>query len=296
MSVTLAEIEREVAARTGPYFRYTASGGDVSHVTVPDEQSTIDVGSSILWVLRRGLMEDGSAVVGYNANDRQRRLKSIDRATGELAVDRSYSTDPVDGEVVELVYLNPAHELRPAVLRGLKRCYFEHRVAVTLTGAAAERTLTDDLPWLTQRWQVLGLASAPPNGLELPMGLWWDNLVESAGTLIAQGWPDPFPYNLQVRAYRPADTWVNDDDSTTGPTADADTLAVDLEYAARAGHIEAWRTSRARLVQPAAAGLAVSQKEAADAFTDIAHARVKLAPFRIQYGEPYTPDLVAVVV
>lgn len=295
MAVTLAQIEQEVAPRCGPYFRYTASGGDLSQVVLPDEQSTLDLGGlTNLWVLRRGKKSDGSAVNPFTTDDCQRRVKLVTRSTGTLDVDRSYTNPPVANEVVELVYPNPSQELRPAVLRGLKRCYFVHRVTVALTGQAAERNLTASLAWLTHAWQLLDLRFAGPTIIDAPVAVPFVREVESAGTVLVQGWPDPFPQTLYVVALRPADTYVNGTDSTTGPVNDDDTLPIDLEYAARAGHAEMWRTARARMLQPAAAGLAVSQKEAADAFTEAAAwVAEEVSRRRVQYAEPYAPDLLA---
>jgi hypothetical protein len=74
-----------------------------------------------------------------------------------------------------------------------------------------------------------------------------------------------------VDAWRPAWSWVNGAESITGPTADADVLEVDLDYAASAGHIEAWHLFPSRLQAAAAGNLQATRDQAAAEFSRLAN-------------------------
>lgn len=80
-----------------------------------------------------------------------------------------------------------------------------------------------------------------------------------------------------------------------GPTSDDDTLDLSLEYAAAAGHIEAWRRPGARVILAAVAadGRGLSQQDAAAEFTNQSRWIAALTKQRIRVAEPVLPDLVA---
>jgi hypothetical protein len=75
------------------------------------------------------------------------------------------------------------------------------------------------------------------------------------------------PVSVWVSAWRPASSWVNGAESLTGPTNDGDLLDVDVDYAAAAGHIEAWHRFPARMVAAAAGGTQATQQMAAQEFS-----------------------------
>lgn len=163
MTVTLADIEREVAPRCGPYQREELnSDTHTSTVFYVDAlKSTLTLGGiEDLYVLRRGIKSDGTAVSGFTDADRLRTAVTYIPSAGGVEVDRVYATLPVEGELVEFHHLHPDRQLRASVLAGLKRCYMADRADLTVLTYAAERSLTALAPWVTDPGQVLGLLTA----------------------------------------------------------------------------------------------------------------------------------------
>ena len=282
--VTLADIEREVAARVGPYRRETASGGTATTAVVAALQSTIDLGDvADLYLLRRSA----------SAGDRQRIVKDYTPATGTLTVDRTWSSAPAAGEVVELHHLDPAGELRPAVQAGLRRCFFVDRASVTLTEVATERDLTALLPWITDPTQVYEVMRQYVGAYYPPVVVHWWKAFTRGGHVWLRLWPDPYPNALYVDARRSAASWVKPvgedeySDSTTGPTDDDDEVEVSLDYAAAAGHIEAWRRCGPRLQPVAQTGLYPAQSVAAAVLTEMAAKQFHPPVRRTQMPEPF---------
>lgn len=271
MSVTLAAIERETAVRLGPYRLVEQSGATAATTAiayVDALKSAMDLGGmEDLWLLRRGVKTDGTAVPGFVSTDRQRQVRTYTSTTGALEIDRAWTTPPIATEQMELHYLDPANELRTAVLAGLKRCYFVDRATITLTSAAPERDLTTSAAWITKTTQVYLVEQQAVASNSLPSPAQWAKPFYKAGHVWLKISPDPYPDALLVTARRSHWAWVNSAASTTGPTLDGDLLDLDVNYAAAAGHIEAWRYVREKLRAPSAAGLAVSMEEAADEFT-----------------------------
>jgi hypothetical protein len=101
----------------------------------------------------------------------------------------------------------------------------------------------------------------------LPADVPWAQPFEKGGHVWLQAWPDQYPNTLLITARRSHFTWVNGADSTVGPTLDTDLLSVDLEFAAAAGHIEAWRLFAAKLKAAADGGFQATQSQAAAEFT-----------------------------
>jgi hypothetical protein len=283
--VTLATIEREVAPRCGPYRRVVASGGTLLGVTVPGLRTNAELGGyEEMYLLRRGVLEDGSDVPGFQADDRERTVRIYSALNGLLEVDRPWAGVPVTDEVIELHHLSPTHELRPAVQAGLWRCFAMERASVTLTDTGAEHDLTELVPWITEPQQVYELEWACASGLSASVW-WWRTFMKDGHVWIAL--PD-FPANgLIVMARRPVATKVNGEYSATGPTADGDTLDVPLAYAAAAGHIEAWRHCRPRLQATAQEGMYPSQQEAAAEFTRQAAIHFRPPSRRPMMPEPF---------
>lgn len=274
---TLAQIEQELSRRVGPYYPFTGSSSGVSNVRVLSLVSTVEHGAfDGLYVLRRG-----AAV----ADDRQRLVASTNFATGDLAVDRPYSA-AFSNEGVELCLLDPANELRRSVQRGLQRCWFKDRVALTTAGSAAERELTVLRSWLTKPQQLLGVEFLPTGSSYGPDPIEWWRHFQAAGRIWLTGSPDPYPDSIYVTALRPHSSWVNSADSTTGPLLDTDYLDVDLDYAVTAAHKYAWETYADRLLPAARTGVKATKADVEDGWRRW-KGFVPRPPDRVQL--PYAP-------
>jgi hypothetical protein len=251
---TLAQIEQDVAARCGPFEEQVARSGTPTTVVSDALGSTIPLGGlTDRWLLRRG---------APTPDNRQRRVAGYAPAPGTLTVDLAYDTPIVPGELIELLVLDPAQELRPAVLRGLARCYFVERAAVEVTPGQVAECLSAALFWVTDVGQVRDVQSRVGTGHATPLR-WYRLLSASGPTRDAVGrlrvdaeTTPPGAGVYVVEALRPHATWVNGADAPDGPTADADVLACPLDYAAALGHAEAWRRCRATLAPISRAGYA----------------------------------------
>ena len=219
----------------------------------PELRSEIDLDSvTNLWLLRRGLDWQGNPVV-MDVVDPWRLVASYDPESGRVFPDRPWGTIPVAGEVTEFHHLNPDQELRAAVMAGLRRCFLPDTVLVQPTAPFGGIDLTLQLPWLTDAWQVQRVRY----GWLGPYGDAPFDTYKTAGHLILSGTHGTaLPTAVWVDAWRPAWSWVNNAESVGGPIADTDILEVDLDYAAAAGHIEAWHHFPARLQAAAAGGVA----------------------------------------
>lgn len=272
MTITLAQLEQEAARRCGPYRRYftdrqVPTTATFDYCYFPTLKSSVDTdGPTNLWLLRRGIDTQGNAVV-IDVVDRQRLISIWDPTSGQVRNDRPWGTPCVPGEYVEFHHLDPDQELRQAVLAGLRRCFFSDTLTVQPDAAWYGIDLTAQLPWLTAPWQLdrVQYGWVAPCG-DAPFGT-----MMQGGHVILTGTSGQYvPASLGgmwVTAWRPHASWVNDADSLTGPVADTDTLAVDLDYAASAAHIEGWHLFPDRLQAAAAGGLQATQQMAAAEFT-----------------------------
>lgn len=274
MSITLEQLEQEVARRVGPYWRFFTdrqipNTAQFTFANFPELRSAIDSDLvTNLWLLRRGECYDDADIVAMDPVERQRTVDVFDVEQGRIVPDRPWGSIPEPGEWMEFHHLNPAQELRPAVLAGLRRCFLADTVQVQPTAQWGGIDLTVQAPWLTQSWQIARVrygwlspyADAP-----------WDTYT-SMGHLILTGTHGMYlPMSVWVDAWRPAWSWVNAAESTTGPTADADVLEVDLDYAASAGHIEAWHLFPARLQAAAVGNLQPTREQVAAEFSRLAN-------------------------
>jgi len=173
-TVSLREIEQEVARRVGPFFLRVARNqapteSDATTIAVPAIRSTIDLGGiEDLFVLRRGRLADGTRFPTtapdperpWSPGDRVRAVRAYRPQEGLVEVDWPYDHPVYDGEEIELHHLDPEQELRPAVLAGLRRCYVVHRLTVdgTVGGAFDTIDLTERAPWIRSRDQVYGVS------------------------------------------------------------------------------------------------------------------------------------------
>jgi hypothetical protein len=265
--ITLSQLEQEVARRTGPFFQAaqdnsTPTTSTTAAAYMPTlKTSALLGGPENLWLLRRGVLAGGAPTPQpVIATDRVRMVQTFDSGAGRVVVDRNWSNPMQPGELADFCHLHPEQELRVATLAGLRRCFFSDRGRVTPNVNGSITDLTVTLPWLTSPQQVLRLQ----NGYDVRGG--GDKPFSSysqAGHVLVTGASNAD----YVTVLRPVATWVNDTDTPGGPTADGDTLAVDLDYAASAGHIEAWHLFPAHLFAAAAGNLQASQQMAAAEFT-----------------------------
>jgi hypothetical protein len=265
-AVTLEKLEQETARRLGPYFlAYQATGSPTSSTStsaiMPTLQSTALIGGpENLWLLRRGHVQGGADIV-VQAADRQRLILSFDSAAGRVVVDHNWNVPMAPGEIAELHHLDPAQELRMAVIAGLRRCFFEDRYG--LGGFMYEADLTAALPWLIDPRQVLNLQTGWPYSAvrDVPFSVF----SECGHVWIRAG--GGYYGGLRVTVLHNHAVWINGTDALQGPTSDLDELSVDLDYAAAAAHIEAWRMFPSRMFYAAAGNLQATQEMAAKEFT-----------------------------
>jgi len=257
---TLADVERAVARRVGPFFQVvhdTSRTGTARTAYVPEMQSGLALGEpENLWCLRRGVKEDGTTFT-VGDQDRRRLIQAYDSASGSVISERNWQQPTQPGEVLEFHHLNPRTELRPAVLGGLRRCFFLDQLVIN--SVDGEVDVTYQAPWLTGPRQIQALGYVYPVGDNPYTNLPYKAYTRGGHVLVTAG-----GFNLNgsvLTARRPADTMVNGVDGY--PSSDTDELAVDLDYAAAAGHIEAWHILPARLQAAAAGGQQATQQMAA---------------------------------
>lgn len=274
---SIADIEQAVAPRVGPFSILTAdpqtpTSGTPSFAIIPSLQSSIDQDLvTNLYLLRRGVLGDGTPTPApIPAYDRIRSVYSVDTASGRLSPDRPWQTSPYPFEQFEVHHLNPDQELLPAIQAGLRRCFFEDRVQLP-PGYYYEFDVTALLPYILDVSQIRRCQVGPwPSGwpgwwrgpLDLPFQAYGDCghiWLRISGSVY---W-GPFWGGVLLTTHRNHFGWVNGMDQPGGPTLDTDMLDCDLDWAASAAHVEAWRSSSARLMAAAATGLQDTQQEAA---------------------------------
>jgi hypothetical protein len=112
MTVTLAQIEQATAPRLGPYYQRAQSSTVAASTTVAYfdalKTSTNIADHVNLFMLRRSA----------TAADRQRIAVSQDPTSGGVTADNLWAVPPSAGELIEFHHLDPALELRAAVLSG----------------------------------------------------------------------------------------------------------------------------------------------------------------------------------
>lgn len=267
MTITLSQLEQEVARRTGPFFQAAQDSGSPSSSTTTSaimpslKTNALLGGPENLWLVRRGVRLDGTATPGpIILADRERLVQTFDPSAGRVIVDRNWRDVMYPNELADFTHLHPSQELRRAVLAGLRRCFLSDTISVTPTGGYADTDLTYTAPWLVDPAQVLDVQvgwQRPEDSVPFKVAIHQGHVMLTAA-IYGGAW---------VTALRPHWSWVNGTDSTTGPVADSDTLNVDLDYAAAAGHIEAWHLFPARLYAAAAGNLQATQEMAAREFT-----------------------------
>jgi hypothetical protein len=291
--ITLAQLEQEVARKVGPYYQFLAdrqlpSTAGYQRAYVPALRSVVEQDLVLnLYLLRRGVNYLGTAVPVVD-DDRQRTVSTYDSQTGMIEVDRPWAGIPAAGEVFEFHHLNPLQELRPAVRAGLRRTFFEDRYSLG-SGFIYEADLTAALPWLTNPRDVWRLQATPLTAMwgTVPTTIPFVAFGQGGHVIIrVQGSTGPYVGAALISLAHSHFNFVNGVDSVSGPQNDTDQLAVDLDYAAAAGHIEAWHNVPARLQAAAAGNLQTSQKDAAVEFSRqaLAHAPRRPDSWLMQAG------------
>jgi hypothetical protein len=300
-TVSLREIEQEVARRVGPFaLRYvknpspgdqTSTNSTTTVIALPSVRSSLDLGGmEDMYVLRRGRLRDGTLLpttidgvpVNFTEDDRLRLVRTYRPQDGVLEVDSPYLYPTHDAEEVELHHLDPDQELRPAVLAGLRRCYVVHRLGVAgaVPGAFQPIDLTAQAPWLQTRDQVFSVAmsgGAPQTGwrvesyggglmLTLTEYSFGRSYVVNRRPATSMVLPEAY---LNGNGEVEPEGWVVRAGNANEPWADEDRFPVPMDYAAAAGHIECWRTARPRLSLASQTGMWADQKEAAAEFTRV---------------------------
>jgi hypothetical protein len=270
---TLMDIEREVARRTGPFFQAAqdstspTTSTTIAAVMPTLRSSAVLGGPENLFLVRRGILADGTPTTApIIPDDRVRMVQTFDSATGRVVIDRNWRDVMYPNELADLIHLHPTQELHVAVMNGLRRCFFEDTRTISPSSSDwwTSIDLTAQMPWLTDPRQIrsirYGYGYPGYPSVEMPYDTYQQNghLILTSQSVVGGVW---------LSASRPAWSLVNGTDSTTGPTVDNDTLAIDLDYAAAAGHIEAWHAFPSRCQAAAAGGIQASQQMAAVEFT-----------------------------
>jgi hypothetical protein len=269
--ITLAALEQEVARRTGPFFQAAQDSGSPTSSTTTSaimprlKTNALLGGPENLWLIRRGVLVDGTATSSPIVDsDRERMVQTFDSAAGRVIVDRNWGTPMYPNELADFTHLHPSQELRPAVLAGLRRCFLEDLLPGAVTSGYGQMDLTSQYPWLTNPSQVVRVQY----GWMRPVGdAPFEAFLQQGHVMLGGAWGDYAPSSVFITALRPAASWVNAADSTTGPIDDDDLLGVDLDYAASAAHIEAWHLFPRSCFAAAAGNLQATQEMAAREFT-----------------------------
>jgi hypothetical protein len=293
--ITLQALEQEVARRTGPFFQAAQDSGVPTSSTATSalmpalKSNAVLGGPENLWLVRRGVLADGTPTPNpVQLVDRERMVQTFDSGAGRVIVDRNWYNPMQPSEFADFTHLHPTQELRAATLAGLRRCFFEDRGPVSVNSSVGV-DLTALLPWLTNPGQVLRVRSGfQGSGPDQPF-----DVATQAGHVILVGYE--IPSGSYLSAMRPHWSWVNGADSTTGPLVDSDTLDVDLDYAAAAGHIEAWHLFPSRMFAAAAGNLQATQEMAAREFSRQAMIWAPQAPRGIAFSETFRLPLVGVL-
>lgn len=270
--ITLEEIEQAVARTVGPYIRVKATAGStVARLASTRLKSSAPLGSyEDQFMLRRGRTFDtGAWLSTFTKDDRVRLITTYDNATGFLNNDLQWTNAPdaSAGEAVEIMYLEPEFELRPAVLEGLKRCFFWDTITITPDiGAINKFNMTAAASWITQTSQVRQVASSFSGSRYAPERTTWFKPFRSGKDVWM--WTDGLMYGIYtIDVLRPVDTLLNNELSVTGPNDDLDVLYVDKDYAKWAGILKLWETVPERIMPLTHEGLRPDQKAAAAEFT-----------------------------
>jgi len=268
VTITLAQLEQEVARRTGPFFQAAQDAGTPTSSTTTSaimprlKSNAVLGGPENLWLIRRGLLADGTPAT-VDPADRERMVLTFDASAGRVIVDANWRNPMAPNELADFTHLHPSQELHVAVIAGLRRCFLEDLEEVDPNVQYGPIDVTAQLPWVTDPRQILKVQYGwLQPGADAP----FSTTMQQGHVLLGDAWGGAAATSVWVTFRRPAWSIVNDLDST-GPTLDTDVLNVDLDYAASAGHIEAWHLFPSRMFAAAAGNLQATQEMAAREFT-----------------------------
>lgn len=289
--ITLMQLERMIARRLGPYYRFpAAAGSSITRLAATRLKSSLALGSyEDTFLLRRGVTTQNLLIPLYDPADRVRIVAEYDPNNGYLLNDRAWTYGPDVGnvELVEVMYLDPDLELRPSVLDSLKRCFFwdTFTLALSQSGYNPSVDLTTIMPWVTQPSQIKAVGIAQGLSRGAPQLLdWWR--VSRSGKTITLWTQGSISQSLTIVALRPVSSYVNEETSLTGPNDDLDMLYADPDYLAWAGIVELWKNVPERLTPLVHEGLRTDLKAAAAEFTKKSLMVAQQIPdtFQINFG------------
>lgn len=270
--LTLQEIEQAVARTIGPWARFKAAAGStINWLAATRLKSAAPLGSyEDQFLLRRGHAYDTDAWIPvYDPLDRTRLVLSYDASLGHVANDAAWTNAPdsTNGEAVEILYLEPDQELRPAVLDGLARCFFWDTLTIQATGGGTNKlNVSAAAPWITSTRQIKTVGYTTTAALFAPTPLTWFRPFQQGKDIWV--WTDGMiAGNYSMDVLRPVNTLVNNETSAVGPNDDLDVLYVYKDYAVWAGVLALWQTVPERIMPLTHEGLRPDQKAAAAQFT-----------------------------
>ena len=296
--ISLAELEQEVARRTGPFFQAAQATGEPTSSTATSalmpalQTNALLGGPENLWLVRRGVLAVGTPTPApITRQDRERMVQAFDAGAGRVIIDRNWQQPMYPSELADFMHLHPSQELRVAVLAGLRRCFFEDTFGAAVTSGYGDMDLTIQAPWIVDGSQVLRVQY----GYVRPVGdAPFDTYMQGGHVMLGGAWGSYAPSSVWVTTLRPHWSYVNGADAE-GPTEDDDLLAVDLDYAASAAHIEAWHLFPSRMFAAAAGNLQATQEMAAREFTRQAMIWGPTQPRRYGFSEVVGPRGASVV-
>lgn len=267
--LTLMDVERLVARRIGPYRRVQVGASSTTNsVVIPRLKSSLALGAfEDYHLLRRGLTFGDELISNFNVDDRIRMIALYDANLGTLTPDRAWTVAPVPGEAVEILALDPEHELRMSVQDGLKRCMFWETLSIAVTGHGVyDIDLTAAAPWLTNPSVIRDVSLSYPSQLMPPTRLqWWEPY--RSGKHLRLYTKGGAVGSVTISALRPVSSLVNGEMSLVGPDDDFDTVLGDPNYLAWAGVLECWKNHSEILTPLAAQNMRLSREDAANEFT-----------------------------
>lgn len=289
--ISLMALERRVARMCGPYRKIRSDGmSTVNAISAPRLKSSIDAGTyEDSYTLRRALTMGDELISNFASDDRYRQISAFDAPTGILTVDRAYTRAPIIEEAIELHYLDPEEELRPAVLDGLERCFFWETLTITNSGSLSDLynlNVTAIAPWLTEPGRIREVSFGYPNSILPPTRVQWWETYRSGKSVFLRSEGLGLG-TLSILALRPVSSYVNQQTALGGPNDDLDVVYVDPQYAAFAGVLEIWKNSPERLQPLSVQNLRPTREDIANEFTKKSLALVGQVPetLQLRYGQ-----------
>jgi hypothetical protein len=278
---SLAEIEQALSGRLGGvYRRFPAmTGSTITSVYSSRIKTSVNIAEyDDLYILRRGVLRDGSRINNFPADDRVRMVSEYNHVSGTLFLDRDYTLAPVNTEMIELHYFDPEFELRPSVLDGLKRCYFWDTLSIASVAPYGKINVSSLASWITSPRQIMSAEAQVGSVNRFPSTrIPWSRSYQ-VGNDVYLDTSNTLPGTTVLTVLRPVVSLVNGDTSLYGPDDDWDVMPVELEYAVRAAHVAAWTRHPERLTPVAAQGMGIPLSMAAQAFTTRSLAMVNFVP------------------